>query len=1134
MAASLFINSSRYLVILMLFSTLHCPSLSADLLDVRLFSQTLSKLATDGLGVSALQEHFDKLQFTETAVDGSVLIPNLAASVSNKFKERFLVVRRLKRAVESSWTTSPTTTPAECCKIANSPKRLEYDSRFRNKVDFASLCVKVSESAPSSRQYVADSVLSEMKDIMQQYPVIKWQYFASEEGMLASFPAFEDTADCRSYDPRFRPFYVETATPEPKDVVLVIDTSGSMSDGDRIDVAKAAAKTVLSTMNPRDRIALVKFSSEAETPTGYNNDGRDCHSKRLADATPINIKYLKDFVDILLARGGTDYSKAFTLAFDLLKGSSPGKGPSRKKVILFLTDGEPNDAAGDIMQTIKTKNAELNNAVVIMTYGVLADLQILKDIAQQDGSNYSIPKAPDVPAGKFTYVSNTNNLRRDLATYYDFFSTNTIRDEPIISIPYVDTFGTGLLTSITLPCYHQGKFIGVVGTDISMADLLSEITYFQKSQSSYAFMADSSGRTMMHPLLPAPSNAYGDPIFMDITALEPEPEFYSVFESIKNGGSGQKNISSKRFLARGGQVNEGVTVVEIPSIYYWLPVEETNFTVGIVVAVGDKDETLGIQAIPSGFKFLYHRLDLIKPDDPCVHFSRYAAKDSTVVKFGAEAFKDPYAYLVLDETVSEIEAYRRFMTSTSSPNPGFKEGIRDTVIGTQKVEDIWFREKMNYTKYLVWRYIGTANGVFRMTPGTSLAKSYDPRKRPWYHTALSNKGLVALSTPYIDAFGAGVVITAAHTIYRGERSSQRTTNDKVIAVMGADFPLSYFQKLLTDTYPKCKENNFDCFVLDAAGFLIMHDDFLVPDITAKTLEYVHITEKEKDVAEDLLQKGYLLKGECRNLEKIKLQSFYELKIPLQGVNTLDSGVRCKKYQLSSVVETNAFLGIISRDSSCYSRSCTCSSNKECSNVQGLTCQCPCSSRLNFHYCRSEFPASNTSICPVPATVVPSEKVNDPSVSGLEKCFDPKCNEKTDSGSCDGVVGCYWCIRDINGVPLSNRYCADISTCHGGREGTRASESSDAPTDPDDDDDDKGGMSGGAIAGIVIGVIVAAIIVAVIIVVKCRNRQRVLNNQPAGAPPSPVPSNAPSPADPPRRLLPTAPPQPSYNPAFDES
>ena len=63
-----------------------------------------------------------------------------------------------------------------------------------------------------------------------------------------------------------------------------------------------------------------------------------------------------------------------------------------------------------------------------------------------------------------------------------------------------------------------------------------------------------------------------------------------------------------------------------------------------------------------------------------------------------------------------------------------------------------------------------------------------------YHTALSNTGLVALSTPYVDAFGAGVVITAAHTIYRGEVSNHHTTSDKVIGVMGADFPLSYFQK----------------------------------------------------------------------------------------------------------------------------------------------------------------------------------------------------------------------------------------------------------------------------------------------------------------------------------------------------
>ena len=102
-----------------------------------------------------------------------------------------------------------------------------------------------------------------------------------------------------------------------------------------------------------------------------------------------------------------------------------------------------------------------------------------------------------------------------------------------------------------------------------------------------------------------------------------------------------------------------------------------------------------------------------------------------VVKFSAKAFTDPLNYLGLNETTSTVNAYRTYMTRRSSPNPGFKPGIRDTVAATGKVEDIWFRESRNYTKYLVWRYIGTDNGVFRMTPGILLPKLYDPRKRPW-------------------------------------------------------------------------------------------------------------------------------------------------------------------------------------------------------------------------------------------------------------------------------------------------------------------------------------------------------------------------------------------------------------------
>ena len=87
--------------------------------------------------------------------------------------------------------------------------------------------------------------------------------------------------------------------------------------------------------------------------------------------------------------------------------------------------------------------------------------------------------------------------------------------------------------SITLPCYDRtGKFIGVVGTDMNIDELLSDITFFNQGQTTYAFMISGSGRTLIHPLLPAPSHAYADPIFMDIRTLEPDSEFKEVFESM--------------------------------------------------------------------------------------------------------------------------------------------------------------------------------------------------------------------------------------------------------------------------------------------------------------------------------------------------------------------------------------------------------------------------------------------------------------------------------------------------------------------------------------------------------------------------------------------------------------------------
>ena len=76
---------------------------------------------------------------------------------------------------------------------------------------------------------------------------------------------------CTWYDPRAEPWYVQAAT-GPKDVVVVIDVSGSMTaprnsiDESPLDIAKKAAKAVLNTLTSADRVQIVAFSTAATSP----------------------------------------------------------------------------------------------------------------------------------------------------------------------------------------------------------------------------------------------------------------------------------------------------------------------------------------------------------------------------------------------------------------------------------------------------------------------------------------------------------------------------------------------------------------------------------------------------------------------------------------------------------------------------------------------------------------------------------------------------------------------------------------------------------------------------------------------------------------------------------------------------
>merc|ERR1711939_9005 len=82
-----------------------------------------------------------------------------------------------------------------------------------------------------------------------------------EDGSYTMWPQMEWCSD--SYDPRFRPWYSVVAS-GPKDVVIVIDNSGSMG-GQRIGLAKQAAKAVLKTLTWVDMVTVIVFNTYVST-----------------------------------------------------------------------------------------------------------------------------------------------------------------------------------------------------------------------------------------------------------------------------------------------------------------------------------------------------------------------------------------------------------------------------------------------------------------------------------------------------------------------------------------------------------------------------------------------------------------------------------------------------------------------------------------------------------------------------------------------------------------------------------------------------------------------------------------------------------------------------------------------------
>ena len=190
----------------------------------------------------------------------------------------------------------------------------------------------------------------------------------------------------------------------PKDIVLVIDHSGSMSSDRKIDQAKESLAFILRNLNDEDRFNIVMF-----------NDSVDSLFDKLTDADDKSLDRALDVVDRLSAGGGTNLHGALERAMQTLT-ASPAQKP---KYIILATDGLPTagkikDEAGIISATTKANTGKARLFALGVGYNVNVRL-LDRLVAENQGlSDYIKPGEPLEAKISSMYAKIKNPVMTDL------------------------------------------------------------------------------------------------------------------------------------------------------------------------------------------------------------------------------------------------------------------------------------------------------------------------------------------------------------------------------------------------------------------------------------------------------------------------------------------------------------------------------------------------------------------------------------------------------------------------------------------------------------------------------------------------------------------------------------------------
>ncbi|MDX1994606.1 MAG: VIT domain-containing protein [bacterium] len=269
------------------------------------------------------------------------------------------------------------------------------------------------------------------------------------------------------------PLAVEETQIVPKDVILVVDQSGSMQ-GPKWEQAQQAASYVLENLNSEDRFNVVVFST-----------GARIYSERLesAEIAP----QAADWVNNLIAEGGTDINLALQTALEMTD-------PERPTTIMFLTDGLATEGVIETDDILANVEATAGENVRIFTFGIGDDVDtFLLDAVHQQFR------------GAGTYVRTEERIDEEVASLYNKINA------PVLTDVQLDVEGAlvELLYPAQLPDLFAGEQLTLVGR---FRDAAENVTV------TLSGTVNGETRSFIYEGLALPARAGGEPFIARLWA----------------------------------------------------------------------------------------------------------------------------------------------------------------------------------------------------------------------------------------------------------------------------------------------------------------------------------------------------------------------------------------------------------------------------------------------------------------------------------------------------------------------------------------------------------------------------------------------------------------------------------------